>query len=59
LKAAVLITLLCLSWFQKKEKESDPMPQIYDIDLMYYEEEKDALDFTVPTTTKYITLVRV
>jgi hypothetical protein len=35
------------------------MPQIYDVDLMYYEEEKDALDFTVPTTTKYITLVRV
>ena len=41
--------LFCLSWFQKKEKKPDPIPQVYDVDLIHAEQVEDPLDVPIPT----------
>jgi hypothetical protein len=51
------VVFFCLLWFQKKEPDPDPIPQVYDVDLMNAEQEVDILDIPIPTS-RYAELVR-
>jgi hypothetical protein len=43
------VVFFCLLWFQKKGPEPDPIPQVYDVDLMNAEQ-VDILDIPIPTS---------